>query len=51
LRRALLEMGGHYIKVIPKYIRADLKKQLAFAKRMLRTERSIDKGTFAFFLG
>ena len=49
LRMALLEMGGHYVKAVHEYAEADLKKQLAFAKRTLRTVGSVDKDTVVLF--
>ncbi len=49
IRRTLLGMGGHYVKAVHEYAEADLKKQLAFAKRTLKTLRSLDKDTVALF--
>ena len=49
IRRMLLAMGGHYVKAVHEYAEADLKKQLAFAKRTLKTMKSIDKDTVALF--
>ncbi len=49
IRRTLFGMGGHYVKAVHEYAEADLKKQLAFAKRTLKTLRSMDKDTIALF--
>ena len=49
IRRTLSSMGGHYVKAVHEYAEADLKKQLAFAKRTLKTLRSMAQDTIALF--
>ncbi|EQD35368.1 ISMsm5, transposase, partial [mine drainage metagenome] len=49
LRRKLLELGGRYVKAVHEYAEADIKKQLAFARKTLKTAKSADDDAVILF--
>ena len=49
IRKALKEMGGHYVKAVHEYKEADIEKQKEFAKRELRRMKSISDDTAVLF--